>query len=401
MTVLPVLPGRTRQAPTDLVRAGLAGLIGRPTRAVLSALGIGIGVAAMVAVLGISTASHARLAEELSKLGTNLLSVGPGKDIFGGDTTLPKDAVAMVRRIGPVQTASAVGELDKCPVYRNDQVDPRATGGISVNAAKLNLLDTLAGRPSGGQWLNAATAKYPAVVLGAKAAQQLGIDTPGVQIYLGHRWFTVVGILAPLTLAPNLDRAAFVGWDAAQSVLGFDGHPTTVYERSPDESVQDVREVLAASVNPANPDQVTVSRPSDALQAQLTAGATFVQLFLGLGAVALLVGGVGVANTMVISVLERRPEIGLRRALGARKGQIRAQFLTEAVLLSAAGGVFGVLLGLAISTAYALVSDWPPVVPWAAVGLGLGAAVLTGALAGWFPAARAAKLAPSTVLATG
>lgn len=395
------LPGRTRQAPTDLVRAGLAGLVGRPTRAVLSALGIGIGVAAMVAVLGISTSSHARLAEELSKLGTNLLTVGPGKDIFGGDAKLPKDAVGMVKRIGPVQQASAVGELPNCPVYRNDKVDPRATGGISVNAAKLNLLGTISGKLAGGQWLNAATSKFPAVVLGAKAAEQLGIDTPGVQIYLGHQWFTVVGILKPLTLAPNLDRAAFVGWDVAEQKLGFDGHPTTVYERSPDESVEDVRSVLAASVNPANPEQVAVSRPSDALQAQLTAGATFVQLFLGLGAVALLVGGVGVANTMVISVLERRPEIGLRRALGARKGQIRTQFLTEAVLLSAGGGIFGVLLGLGISTVYALISNWPPVVPWSAVGLGLGAAVLAGAVAGWFPAARAAKLAPSTVLASG
>lgn len=395
------LPGRTRQAPTDLVRAGLAGLVGRPTRAVLSALGIGIGVAAMVAVLGISTSSHARLAEELSKLGTNLLTVGPGKDIFGGDAKLPKDAVGMVKRIGPVQQASAVGELPNCPVYRNDKVDPRATGGISVNAAKLNLLGTISGKLAGGQWLNAATSKFPAVVLGAKAAEQLGIDTPGVQIYLGHQWFTVVGILKPLTLAPNLDRAAFVGWDVAEQKLGFDGHPTTVYERSPDASVEDVRSVLAASVNPANPEQVAVSRPSDALQAQLTAGATFVQLFLGLGAVALLVGGVGVANTMVISVLERRPEIGLRRALGARKGQIRTQFLTEAVLLSAGGGIFGVLLGLGISTAYALISNWPPVVPWSAVGLGLGAAVLAGAVAGWFPAARAAKLAPSTVLASG
>jgi putative ABC transport system permease protein len=372
-----------------------------PTRAVLSALGIGIGVAAMVAVLGISTSSHARLADELSKLGTNLLTVGPGKDFFGGDAKLPKDAVAMVKQIGPVRTASGVGELQNCPVYRNDKVDPRATGGISVNAAKLNLLDTISGKLASGQWLNAATSKFPAVVLGAKAAAQLGIDTPGVQVYLGHQWFTVVGILKPLTLAPNLDRAAFVGWEVAEQKLGFDGHPTTVYERSPDESVEDVRAVLAASVNPANPEQVSVSRPSDALQAQLTAGATFVQLFVGLGAVALLVGGVGVANTMVISVLERRPEIGLRRALGARKGQIRTQFLTEAVLLSAGGGIFGVLLGLGISTVYALISDWPPVVPWSAVGLGLGAAVVAGAVAGWFPAARAAKLAPSTVLASG
>ncbi|WP_344315105.1 ABC transporter permease [Fodinicola feengrottensis] len=395
------IPGRARQAPVDLIRAGLAGLVGRPTRAILSALGIGIGVAAMVAVLGISTASHAKLNDQLKQLGTNLLTVGPGKDIFGGNAKLPKDAVGMVQRIGPVQTASAIGNVENANVYRNDKINRLASGNIKVTAVKLNLLGTISGHLAKGVWLNPATAHFPAVVLGAQAARQLGIDAPGVQVYLGGKWFTVVGILAPITLAPDLDWAAMVGWDIAGSALGFDGHPTTVYERSDNDSVADVRNVLAQSVNPENPSQVTVSRPSDALAAQLSADATFVQLFLGLGAIALLVGGVGVANTMVISVLERTPEIGLRRALGARRGQIRTQFLTEAILLSGLGGVFGIVLGLGVSTCYALISHWPPQLPWPALGLGLGAAVAAGAIAGWFPAARAAKLAPSTVLAAG
>jgi putative ABC transport system permease protein len=239
------------------------------------------------------------------------------------------------------------------------------------------------------------------VVLGSGTARQLGIDRPGRQVYLGRQWFTVVGILAPAPLAQELNLSALVGWDVAAAKLGFDGRPTTVYERSADQAVTAVQSILAASVDPEHPEEVTVSRPSDALQAQLAAKAAFLTLFLGLGAVALLVGGVGVANTMVISVLERRSEIGLRRAMGASRGQVRTQFLTEAVLLSGLGGLFGVLLGLIVSVGYSLSSGWPVVIPAPAIAAGVGASVLIGTVAGWFPAARAAKLPPNTALLAG
>jgi putative ABC transport system permease protein len=398
MTALPN-PGRI--GPFDLMRTGLIGVVGRPARAVLSALGIGIGVAAMVAVLGITSASQARLSQQLAALGTNLLTAAPGKTLLGQDAQLPADAIDMARRIGPVTAASGTGAVRDRFVYRNDLVDRRGTGGLSVLAAKSDLLNTVGGSISAGRWFNNATEKYPAVVLGSGTARQLGIDTPGRQVYLGGRWFTVIGILAPVTLAKELNLSALVGWDVARTALGFDGHPTTVYERSTDESVDGVRAVLAASVNPQHPEEVAVSRPSDALQAQIAAKATFLSLFLGLGAVALLVGGVGVANTMVISVLERRSEIGLRRAMGAGRGQIRLQFLTEAALLSGWGGMFGVLLGLSISIGYSLLSHWPVLVPLPAVAAGAGASVLIGTVAGWFPAGRAAKMPPNAALVSG
>jgi len=384
----------------DLVRAGLVGVVGRPARAVLSALGIGIGVAAMVAVLGITTASQAQLSAQLSALGTNLLKAAPGNTLFGDTAQLPANAIDMARRIGPVTAASGTGTVKNCFVYRSDLVDPRDTGGLSVLAAKLDLLDTVSARLTAGQWLNAATERFPAVVLGAAAAHQLGIDRPGRQVYLGGLRFTVVGILAPATLAPELDTSALVGWDQAASSLGFDGRPTTVYERSTDQSVEGVRSILGASLNPEHPEEVAVSRPSDALRAQVAAKATFLSLFLGLGAVALLVGGVGVANTMVISVLERRPEIGLRRSLGATRGQIRGQFLAESLLLSALGGTGGVLLGAAVTTGYAATRSWPTVLPlWATAG-GLAATLLIGCVAGLYPAVHAARLPPTEALAT-
>jgi putative ABC transport system permease protein len=395
----PLTPARL--SLRDVLRVGGAGLRTRPTRVFLSALGIAIGIAAMTAVVGISSSSRAELDRQLASLGTNLLTVGPGDTMFGDAATLPTESIAMISRIGPVNEVTATGRVPDAKVYRSDRIPAAETGGMSVQAARLDLPQTVGAAIADGVWLNAATARYPAVVLGATAAQRLGIPTagPDVQVYLGDRWFTVIGILAPAPLAPELDAAALIGWPAAETYLDFDGHPTTVYTRTDDSAVEAVAAVLATTANPEAPNEVKVSRPSDALAARQASNRAFTGLLLGLGAVALLVGGVGVANTMVISVLERRAEIGLRRSLGATRGQIRLQFLAESLLLSALGGVGGVLLGLAVTTLYAAIQSWPAVVPaWAMAG-GVAATLLIGAIAGLYPAIRAARLAPTEALA--
>ncbi|MGW2740985.1 ABC transporter permease [Streptomyces sp. NPDC001450] len=394
------LPQPARLQPDDVIRVGLVGIRGRPLRACLSALGIAIGIAAMVAILGITAGSQAQITAQIAKVGTNLLTATPGNDLFGHKAELPRESVDMVRRIGPVRSVSATGEVSGAKVYRTDKVDPAESGGISVQATRLDLPATLGSTLAKGKWLNAATQKYPAVVLGSAAADRLGVHTPGTQIYLDGQWFTVTGILKPVLLAPEIDSSALVGWDVAATRLGFDRHPTRIYERSADEAVGDVHDVLAQTINPQSPNEVNISRPSDALTAALAVKNTFQMLFLGLGAVALLVGGIGVANTMVISVLERRAEIGLRRALGAGRGQIRLQFLTESVSLSALGGLTGVLLGLTVSTGWALRQHWPLTLPTQAIAAGVAAAVLIGALAGLYPAGRAARTSPAEALAT-
>jgi putative ABC transport system permease protein len=391
-----------RMRPRDVVRVGAAGLRTRPTRALLSALGIAIGIAAMIAVVGISSSSRAQLDRQLAMLGTNLLTVGPGRTMFGEDATLPLEAESMIERIGPVQTTSAVARLGDRKVYRSDQIPKAQTNGLSAYAVRLDLPGTVGAALHSGVWLNGATARYPAVVLGSAAAQRLGIGHagPDVQVLLGREWFTVVGILDPVALAPELDAGALIGWEVAAERFAFDGHATTVYTRSDDDQVENVRAVLAATANPAAPNEVDVSRPSDALAAQRAAGAAFTGLLLGLGAVALLVGGVGVANTMVISVLERRSEIGLRRSLGATRGQVRSQFLAESLLLSAMGGVGGVVLGIAVTAGYAIYQGWPATVPAWATGGGVAATLLIGGLAGLYPAVRASLLSPTEALAT-
>ncbi|WP_433828780.1 ABC transporter permease [Actinoplanes sp. CA-015351] len=388
-----------RPAPlgaADLVRLGGYGLRSRPLRAVLSALGIAIGIAAMIAVVGISESSRAELDRQLDALGTNMLRVSPGQTMFGEDASLPDEALSMIKRIGPVTSATATGTVSGTPVYRTDRIPAGETSGIALMATQLDLLETVGAELAGGTWLNAATAKYPAVVLGATAAKRLG-DVPAV--YIDGRRYPVVGVLKNVPLASELDTAVLIGWAAAESYLDFDGHATTVYTRAVEAKVEAVRSVLAATANPQSPDEVDVSNPSDALFAQRAASQTFTALLLGLGAVALLVGGIGVANTMVISVLERRAEIGLRRSLGATRGQIRTQFVAESLLLSLLGGAAGVLGGFAVTLIYASTQSWPMVVPLWAIGGGLAATLLIGAIAGLYPAIRAARLAPTEALA--
>jgi putative ABC transport system permease protein len=295
---------------------------------------------------------------------------------------------------------SMTGTVRDVHVYRNDRIPPALTGSISVLAARPDLLGTVGAGVRSGTWLNAATSRYPAVVLGSRAAARLGIGAAGtdVQVWLGSRWFTVVGVLDPAPLAPELDTSALVGWRLATSDLAFDGYPTTIYTRTRDDSVAAVSQLLAATANPQHPNEVNVSRPSDILLARATTDAALRVLLIGLGGVSLLVGGIGVANTMIISVLERRSEVGLRRSLGATRGQIRIQFLAESLLLSALGGIGGALLGVLVTVGFAAANHWPAVVPAWASGGGIVATLVIGTCAGLYPAWRAARLSPTEAL---
>ncbi|KUL33753.1 ABC transporter permease [Actinoplanes awajinensis] len=387
--------------PGDLWRLGVVGLRTRKLRAVLSALGIAIGIATMVVVAGIPASGRQAVADRLAALGSNLLRVQPQST---GDKTvpLPLESVAMAARIGPVTQVSAVANVHSV-VRRSDLIDPYDGSGLTVLASRTDLLAAVNGRMRSGSFLTAAGSRFPTVVLGAEAAARLGYDRlpadgPAPQLSIGNRWFSVTGVLASVPLAPDLDQSVLVGWDAAGTLLGFDGHPTVIYVRCREAALEQVRAVLPATVSPQLPGLVRVSRPSDALAAKRTADSAFSALLLGLAGVSLLVGGVGVANTMVISVLERRREIGLRRALGAPRGQIRLQFLTESIILSALGGGAGTVLGVAATLGYASWQGWPPVVPVWAAAAGLSGALLVGVVAGVYPAMRAARLTPTEAL---
>lgn len=393
-------PSRLRAG--DLVRVASVGLRTRKLRAGLSALGITIGIASMVAVLGLSESSRSDLLAQLDRLGTNLVRVRAGEGIGLGSAELPATSATMVGRIANVEEVSAVAQVDG-NVFRTDLVPSTRSGGITIQAVDTDVLGTLKGGVAQGRFLDAATAQYPLTVLGSVTAERFGIGSleADPKVWLGGRWFQVLGILTPFELSPDLDRAALIGFGAASTYLGQDLPPSTLYVRADPDRVDAVLNVIPPTANPENPDQVEASRPSDALEARNAADTAFTNLFLGLGAVALLVGGVGIANVMVISVLERRGEIGVRRALGATRRHVAAQFLGEALLLATVGGVAGVVLGSAVTALYASTRGWAVLIPQVALAGGLASALVIGAVAGLYPAVRAARLAPTDALRTG
>jgi len=389
----------SRLRAVDALALSSNGLRSRPTRVVLAALGIAIGIAAMIAVIGISTSSQARLAAEFDKLGTNLLTVMPGKDLAGKDAELPTTAPAAVGRLPGVTDVSSISQLKGVATYRNEYISKQKTSGLGAAVADPHLLETLSATLTAGTWLNAANAQYPTVVLGAVAADRLGVTQPGTQILIGDTLHTVVGILDPVALVPAIDALALIGAAHAHTAFEYKDSPTMIFERSDDANVDSIRTLLPAAANPENPGQVAVSRPSDALAAKYATDQAFTGLLVGVGSVALLVGGIGVANTMIISVLERRREIGLRRALGATRRHIQIQFLTEALLLSLLGGVAGVVLGIAVTVVFTAVNGWVLSIPIPVFAAAVGATVVIGAIAGLYPALRAARLPPTEALA--
>jgi putative ABC transport system permease protein len=388
----------SRLRATDLLPLGSVGLRTRPLRASLSALGIAIGIACVVSVLGVAASSQADLLARIDRLGTNLLTVAEGRQIGGGEAPLPATATSMIGLIDGVTAVAPTAELRTTFAYRSDLVPAVTTSSLSVRACDANLTATLRATLAHGAFLDGATERLPVAVLGAEAGAALGdVD----RIWVGGHWLSVAGVLEPVPLAPEIDRSVLIGFPLAESLYGYDGHPSRIYLRADVDRVPVVAGQLARTANPTSPVTVEASRPSDVLTARLAVARSGTELFLGLGAVALLVGAIGIANVMVIGVLERRVEIGLRRALGARRLHVAAQFLTESVLLALLGGCTGAVIGAGITAVIASSRGWPATVPPVGVGGGLVAAVVIGTVAGLYPAIRAARLAPTEALRSG
>ena len=392
---------KSRMNLADVLNVGISGLRTRKLRAVLSALGITIGIAALVSILGLSESSRADLMRDLDALGTNLLTVRAGDGFGQNQPEIPDTAPSMIERISPVYEVATVSRLPGL-VYRNDLIDDGRTRGITIVAADLNLLAAQRGSLQYGKYLDNLSSDFPMVVLGSVAAERLGIHGSSLnqKIWLGENWFTVIGVLNPMTLAADLDRSAIIGYGSAHKFLEDDPDIEVIYIRAYPEHIEDVRSVLPATVNPDSPEEVMVSRASDVLEARAAASNSFTNLFLGLGLVALLVGGIGIANVMVIAVIERRNEIGLRRALGATRFHIGLQFLTESLSLAAIGGIVGILAGIVITAVYSYMQDWAIVLPGYAIFGGMVSSILIGGFAGSYPALKASHMSPTEALRT-
>ena len=392
---------RSRLSFGDTLRVAVTGPRSRKLRSALSTLGITIGIAALVGVLGLSSSGSADLIRELDALGTNLLTIEKGESFGSNDAKLPTESVRRIARIKPVYEVASVSKIPG-GVYRNDRVDLGRTQGLTIFAADLNLLEAQRGTLADGIFLTEQLAEFPTVVLGAVAAERLGIRrvTGDQSVWIDNKWFAVVGVLDALPLAADLDRGAIIGHAAAERFLDEEYEPDVIYVRAFPEHILDVRSIMSATVNPEKPEEVEVSRASDVLEARAAAQSTFTNLFLGLGIVALIVGGIGIANVMVIAVIERRNEIGLRRALGATRFHIAVQFLVESLFLSGAGGVAGVVLGILVTVVYAMIQGWTVVIPSYAIVGGILSSFIIGGVAGLYPSLRAAGMSPTEALRT-
>ena len=380
----------------DLFFVALYGVRARRGRAALTSIGIGIGIAAIVAVTGISASGRADLLATLESLGTNLIKASPQAGFFGTQEKLPDGVVGMVERIGPVEEVTSTTQTDLI-VRRSDFISEFEGGGISTIVTSPELLQVVGGNLIEGRFIQDGLSNIPVTVLGSVTASRLGINTleTPTKILIGNEWFGVVGIIDELKIHPDLDRSVFIGYGVAKTLFDIDKEPTTIYVRANQTYIEDAVEVIAPSMNPENPDQVQVSRPSDALEAQEAADAAFTNLLLGLGSVALLVGGVAIANVMVMSVLERRMEIGVRRSIGATRKEIRYQFLLESIVLSGIGGLVGVVLGTGVTLGYTNYTDIVFSIPVSQVLGAILLALLIGAISGVYPAIKASKIQPA------
>jgi putative ABC transport system permease protein len=387
---------RSKVRLPDMLAVGVLGLRARPTRTILTAVGIALGIAAVVSIVGISASSEADAQAQVDEFGTNFLIVTPGLGITAA-AELSATANEMIERIGPVTSAASVTVVSGARPRRNEFIPEAETRGVRVLAADVDLLEPLEADLVVGRWFDTTTAELPAVVLGSKAAERFAIDslegTPLID--LSGRSFAVIGILESVPLDPDLDTAVFIGQPIATSEFETEDSPAKIYVRTVPERLDAVREVIPSTASPNAPSEVAVTRPSDALEFEQLITESFRNLLIGVGGVALLVAGVGIANVMVISVLERRGEIGVRRALGATKRHIRVQFVLESMLLALLGGMLGIAVGVAIVGGYAAYQGWQLDVPAEWILAGVGASLLVGATAGLYPAARAARMDPA------
>lgn len=393
-------PSRSRLQFRDLLRTAWLGVSSRPQRTALASLGVALGIASLTALTGVAASNQAQLLAELDRMGANLAIVAPAHGPDNNLVPLPENAPAMVRRVDGV---ADVGVFETAPegvyVYRTDLVPDTETNGIQIAVARPDVFHAIEAELAAGRWFDDASRGLPVTVLGRTAADRLGITQAGDRVWIGGQWYGVIGILETAGLATAIDTAAILGdqWVRNTFQENAIGDISAMYVRAEPGRIGEIIDTLAAAASPGSP-FVTVNALTDLAAARTTADDSLSTLGIALAGIALLVGAVGIANTMVVTVLERRGEIGLRRSLGARPMHISIQFLTEAAALALIGGIAGLLLGVGAATASALVRDQPIVIPSETAIASPGVAVIVGAVAGLYPALRAARLSPTLAL---
>ncbi len=389
----------------DLLSIAVGGIRARKVRTLLIMLGPIVGVAAMVGAVGLTESAKGDLKARLAELGTNLITAEAGSSFGQQNPTLPKSAVSRVKAIESVERASAVAEVQGVVTL------PSAAGEsyyqtfpVPVLASDDKLPEVLEVPIRSGRWLATSDGanKSRAVVLGGGLAEEYGVLPGEIRtVRLNGIDYGVIGVLDRVPLEPSLDNAAFVTQWAAKHDFATDGAPTKMYVRARPGTTEATSKAIPTAVSLGSSDSVTTKIPSDALEASARADKTLQQTALFAGLLALAVGGLGIANVMSISVIQRSSEIGIRRALGSTRALIAMQFLLEALFVGLVGGVIGAVIGVGIVYMVSAIAGWVVVIDYAKMPIWIGLAVAVAAIAGLYPSVKAARLEPLETLRLG
>ena len=389
----------------DLVGVAWTGLTARKVRTLLIMLGPIVGVAAMVGAVGLTESAKGDLKAKLGKLGTNLIIAQAGGTFGSQNPTFPADAVQRAKALSTVTSAAATTNLSSViAVPTEGSSDFYQSFPVPVRAADTDLPSVLAVPMVDGRWLNSSDSKLHTVsaVLGAGIAKQYAyLRGESRTIRLNDTNFGVVGVLAPVALDPDLDNAVFITQWAAKHYFATDGKPNQLYIRSTNGTTQATADAIPTAINLGGPEQVSTKVPSDVLQAASQADKTLQQTALFAGLLALAVGGLGIANVMSISVIQRSSEIGIRRVVGHSRSKIGSQFLLESLFVGVLGGILGAALGIGIVYLVSAFANWVVVINYHKIPIWMTLALIVSVGAGLYPSIKAARLEPLETLRLG
>jgi putative ABC transport system permease protein len=392
-------------SPVELLRLALSRLRTNRLRAALTMLGVVIGVASVVALVGVGQGTTSNITNALTSLGTNLLTISPTSQNSDGSTTLTID------------DANAIADVPGVAA-----VAPELTSSQTVTAGTESTTTTIVGTTTAyptvraySMWQGTGLTD-PAVdldlrvaVVGAATAQDLGLTARdiGSQISIGGLDFRVIGLLQPKggagfddpddqVLVPvGAVQKYFVGGDSLRSIgVSVDPGVDMDTTNARITALLRQRHEIAAS----DDDDFAVFDQTSLLAAASSISGTLTLLLGGIASISLVVGGIGIMNIMLVSVRERTREIGIRKAIGARGSDILAQFLVEALTLSLLGGLIGVAVGLGVSALIARVAGWTFAFTPATLTAAVMSSVLVGVVFGVWPARQAARLDPIAAL---
>jgi macrolide transport system ATP-binding/permease protein len=397
-----------RMAVRDLISESIAGIFARPGRTALTVLGTVLGISALVATLGVARTAGNQIVGRFDELAATSVVVTNERGFFGGGgarVAIPADAEQRLTRLNGVVAAGAFGSVDVAgALVRSVPIpDPLAQTEfqMTVYASSPGLLEAVRGELITGRFFDSGHSERgdQVVVLGIGAAQRLNVTRVDQQpvVFIGQSPYVVIGILGDVGRQPALLNGLIIPEGTARRIYQYPSASTVQIEVEIGAATL-IAEQAPIALHPDEPALLQVQKPPEPDDLRSDVEGDVNALFLVLGGVSLLVGAIGIANVTLVSVLERVGEIGLRRALGAARRHIAAQFLVESTVMGLVGGVIGASLGTLVVVGISAARTWTPVLdPWMPLAAPIIGGV-TGLLAGLYPALRAARLEPVEAL---